>query len=579
MNVLKLNQICYNIYYFKLKNIIFNYDDKVINDNINDNNIAYKLIYELYELIDKTAKKEENTKNKENILCYDIFINEKKQKIYVYNIITIIINYFIYYIKYVKTNIDYNKIKEIFKKNFLCKNENINDDIKYIKIYFSNELFNDIYNLNLNLKIKLNVIKFIDCIKNISYLNDEKILFNVDNSLINNIFYEFNNLTNNWEYYFINNNKNKKLSLNYFIDDYLEIYYSDFKIKTENLDVNNLDLNIPNKKLKLSDTFLYPSNSNITYQNHLNFINQEQFSLFHPLKLINRTSSDEPDDIVYFKDDINDKKDIKDNNENKIKDIEKEKNNDEDIEKEKNNDEDKEKDNEEKDDEEKDNEEEKKKIEYMIENKKMKKEINKNIKELKKELKDLNKRKKEITNKLKDYKKKQKINIIEHRYINEINTIKYNRDIQEKLVNNIHCILYIYFQKFLKRYNIDLNEYITAYSKKSFSMKDRNKIDDISYNFLSSIKTNILYIKLNNDIPELNVNKYDYLGISYFDLTNRLYIVKLNYTDKYNRFNVITTLDVSMINKNQIKTDDYENTREKYFNDLKEYYNKLYKIK
>jgi len=163
---IKINEIKENIYcldiiklqYLK-NNIWFDIPLYCYNDFFNFSN------YEYFQSLKEYKKNEEHNK-------YDIkFIYNKNNS---YDIISILIKFITHYIIKNKQEIFSNYIT-ILKNNITSTNDTI--------IYFDNKLFEDIYNLNLNIKISFKTLNANPKIKEINE-NNNQIYFTLNNNYI-----------------------------------------------------------------------------------------------------------------------------------------------------------------------------------------------------------------------------------------------------------------------------------------------------------------------------------------------------------------------------------------------------------
>lgn len=209
------------------QNIIF---DKFIKNNYKDL-ISYNFFSKLNIKLDKYLNRTNINCNKNDYIYYDYLKNFKKNKI-IYNksnLTNLIINCIIYYI----LNYDIqkiNKFKNIIEESIITyEKEKIFNDYFNIKIYFNKNIFKQLNNLNLNINIilKNRYYNNINSINNVSYIDENNKIFNLNNDKKYSkiIYYNDNNIG---KFKFYENNNIFKIVL-----------YSNLKIQYLNLLFNN----------------------------------------------------------------------------------------------------------------------------------------------------------------------------------------------------------------------------------------------------------------------------------------------------------------------------------------------------
>ena len=223
------------------KEIILNInnDEKII--KLNKENNYLNLLNNLISNINLTFKYSLQSCGS---MYYDYFKNNEKEEINKYNLTNYLVNCILYYVyNFEKDKI--NDLNKIICYNFIYKkDEIINNNINYIRIFFKRTFFKDIFNLNLNLKINFSNLHFKEFITNF-YFNCFRIIFmsyekniyikSINDNLIcymNNYSLDYT-LLNNYYILCFNNNSLCSLSNNLYFNYDTNI----------NNDVNNKDEN------------------------------------------------------------------------------------------------------------------------------------------------------------------------------------------------------------------------------------------------------------------------------------------------------------------------------------------------
>jgi len=286
--------IDFNIDTKEYNNLIL--EEGILTNIIKDNNKIIKIIKDNNEItnIIKDKNKIIRIKKQKEIdtIYYDYFEydigNEKKYLINTSNIISIIINSIIYYLKkYENEKIE--EFKQIIMKNIIYSNiiEEIIDknSINQKKIFLNKKIFKEINNMKLKLHIQLYNKQFILPIEDIIYIDDKinfKLLLGKNYKyFIKNIYGRIDeNL--NYKYDLISYKYNSPiytLNLDDFNDEYLNIYINEkSKINLENSLISKNDLKLPKqsnhfifKLINIDNRISSDSCENILYHSFLLF--------------------------------------------------------------------------------------------------------------------------------------------------------------------------------------------------------------------------------------------------------------------------------------------------------------------
>lgn len=209
-----------------------------------------------YNIYDKSL----NDSLKINIYDFKSNISGKKYIEYKYGndeyyLYTQIINIIIFYINRFEKN-KKEKMIEIIKNKIMITENNI---------YFINDIFEEIMNLNLNLKIRIDYYETYDEDNKLYY--NETILINCKNNNSNNILNNSNDILNDIN---INNKKYNELNEK----------YNKLKEKYEEILKNNIELKKRNKKL------LDENNNNKDFYNEYEILKNNYENLLNKFNLL-----------------------------------------------------------------------------------------------------------------------------------------------------------------------------------------------------------------------------------------------------------------------------------------------------
>jgi len=291
--------------YYIINNIIINIITK---DNVIEFNKNKKDKYNIFlnlnltNLINFDNFKETVNIDKKQLIYYDF--NKKDELSYINssNITNLIINSILYYILNGCSTKIYD-LRKIIEKNYICK-ENFNNE--YIKIYFKNELFKDIYDLNLIIKLKF-YNKFIDDISDIQYKNNSYYyIINYLNNR-NKIISKNNEYNINYLNYFDDddNNNDNDIDINKIKEIKREINDNILKEKYELIDENNKIIKIVSIN-KFKNSLIKIHCKNLDYKNKIYYINSvdcKKISVLDRYKrdCKNYISKKQPPLLIYLK--------------------------------------------------------------------------------------------------------------------------------------------------------------------------------------------------------------------------------------------------------------------------------------